>query len=64
MDISITILDNAMKFCMTLLHIHFEGGVSQFFYLGLIFYFMLLEKDVLKIYKKLPDFSCKIKTKP
>ena len=65
MDISITILDTAMKSCMTLLYIHSEGSVSQFFYLGLSFYFMLFRKtNVLKMYKKLPDFSCKIKTKP
>ena len=28
-DISVTTLDIAMKFCMTILHSHFEGGVSQ-----------------------------------
>ena len=44
MDISITILDNAMKFCMALLHIHSEGSVSQILYLGLSFYFMLFRK--------------------
>ena len=44
MDISITIVDNAMKSCMTLLHIHSERSVSQFFYLGLSFYFMLFRK--------------------
>ena len=30
-DISINILNNAMEFCMALLHIHSEGRVSQFF---------------------------------
>ena len=44
MDISITILDNAMKFCMALFHIHSEGSVSQILYLGLSFYFMLFRK--------------------
>ena len=44
MDISITILDNAMKFCMALLHIHSEGNVCQILYLGLSFYFMLFRK--------------------
>ena len=43
-DISITMLDNAMKFCMTLLHIHSEGTVSQILYLRLSFYFMLFRK--------------------
>ena len=36
MDFSITILDNAMKFCMALLHIHSEGSVSQILYLVFI----------------------------
>ena len=44
MDISITILDNAMTFCMALLHIHSQGSVSQILYLGLSFYFMLFRK--------------------
>ena len=43
-DISITILDNAMKLCMALLHTHSEGSVSQIFYIGLSFYFMLFRK--------------------
>ena len=33
-DISVTTQDIARKFCMTLLHIHIEGSVSQIFYLG------------------------------
>ena len=43
-DISITIKDNAMKFCKALLHTHSKGSVSQVFYLGLSFYFMLFRK--------------------
>ena len=43
-DISITMLDNAMKFCMALLHIHSEGRVSQILYLCPSFYFMLFRK--------------------
>ena len=39
-DISITLLDNAITFCMAPLYIHSEGKVSQIFYLGLSFYFM------------------------
>ena len=39
-DISVTTLDITMKFSMTALHIHFEGSVSQNFYLGPSFYFM------------------------
>ena len=39
-DISATTLDITMKFSMTALHIHFEGSVSQNFYLGPSFYFM------------------------
>ena len=39
-DISVTTQDIAMKFCMTILHIHSEGSVSQIFYLGPSFYFM------------------------
>ena len=39
-DISVTTLDITMKFSMTALHIHFEGTVSQNFYLGPSFYFM------------------------
>ena len=40
-DISVTTLDITMKFSMTALHIHSEGSVSQIFYLGPSFYFML-----------------------
>ena len=40
-DISVTTLDITMKFSMTALHIHSEGSVSQIFYLGSSFYFML-----------------------
>ena len=36
-DISINILNNAMEFCMALLHTNSEGRVSQIFYLGLSF---------------------------
>ena len=39
-DISVTKLDIALKFCMIALRIHFEGSVSQIFFLGLHFYFM------------------------
>ena len=39
-DISVTTLDITMKLPMTALHIHFEGSVSQNFYLGPRFYFM------------------------
>ena len=41
MDILVTTLDITMKFSMTALHIHFEGSVSQIFYLGPSFYFIL-----------------------
>ena len=40
-DISVTTLDITMKFSMTALHIHSEGSVSQIFYFGPSFYFML-----------------------
>ena len=40
-DISVTTLDITMKFSMTALHIHSKGSVSQIFYLGPSFYFML-----------------------
>ena len=40
-DISVTTLDITMKFSMTALHIHSEGSMSQIFYLGPSFYFML-----------------------
>ena len=39
-DISVTTQDIAMKFCMTILHVHSEGSVSQILYLGPSFYFM------------------------
>ena len=39
-DISVTTQDIAMTFCMTILHIHIEGSVSQIFYLGPRFCFM------------------------
>ena len=39
-NISVTTQDIAMKCCMTILHIHIEGSVSQIFYLGPSFYFM------------------------
>ena len=39
-DISITTKDIAMKFCMTILHICFEGSMSQIFYLGPSFHFI------------------------
>ena len=41
MDILVTTLDITMKFSMTALHVHLEGSVSQIFYLGPSFYFML-----------------------
>ena len=56
MDISITILDTAMKSCMTLLHIHSEGSVSQIFYLGLSFYFMLFRKKCFENIQKVTRF--------
>ena len=37
---SVTIAYKDLKFCLLSLHIHSEGIVSQFFYLGLSFYFM------------------------
>ena len=43
-DISTAILDNAMNFCMALLHIDFEGNMSQIFYLGLSSYFTSFRK--------------------
>ena len=39
-DISVTTLDITMTFSMAALHIHFEGSLSQIFYLGPSFYFM------------------------
>ena len=43
-NISVTTQDIAMKFCMTILHIHSEGSVSEIFYLGPSFYFMRFRK--------------------
>ena len=51
-----------MQFCMVLLHTYSEGRVSQIFYLGFSFYFMLFRKNVSKVSKKLPVFLNKIKT--
>ena len=39
-DISVTTLDIAMNFFMTVLHFHSEGSVSQIFYLGPHLHFM------------------------
>ena len=39
-DISVTVADIILKFCMLVLHILPEGSVSQIFYLGPSFYFM------------------------
>ena len=39
-DISVTTLDITMTFSMTALNIHYEGSLSQIFYLGPNFYFM------------------------
>ena len=39
-DISITVADIILKFCMLVLHILPEGSMSQIFYLGPSFYFM------------------------
>ena len=39
-DISVTTEDIAMKFCMTILHIHIKGSLSQIFYLGPSFCFI------------------------
>ena len=38
--ISVTIAYKDLKICLLSLHTHSEGTVSQFFYLGLSFYFM------------------------
>ena len=43
-DILITIQDIDTKICMTFFHINYEGSVSQNFYLGPSFYFMLSRK--------------------
>ena len=56
MDISKTILDNAMKSCMTLLHINSEGSMSHFLYLGLSFYFMLFRKICFENIQKVTRF--------
>ena len=39
-DISITVADIILKFCILVLYILPEGSVSQIFYLGPSFYFM------------------------
>ena len=39
-DISITVADIILKFCMLVIHILPEGSVSQIFHLGPSFYFM------------------------
>ena len=56
-----------MEFSEIPLHIYFEGSVSQNFYLGPSFYFMLCRKkdlkNIPKYTKKLPVFLYKIKTK-
>ena len=39
-DISITVADIILKFCILVLHILSEGSVSQIFHLGPSFYFM------------------------
>ena len=39
-DISITVADIILKFCMVVLHILPEGSLSQIVYLGPSFYFM------------------------
>ena len=39
-DISVTTQAIAMKICISILHIHIEGSVSQIFYLGPSFCFM------------------------
>ena len=36
-DISITVRDVTMKLYMTILHVHYEGNMSQILYLGLGF---------------------------
>ena len=55
-DISVTTLDITMKFSMTALHIHSEGSVSQIFYLGPSFYFMLLCKKCFENIQKVARF--------
>ena len=39
-DISITVADIILKFCISVLHILSEGGMCQIFHLGPSFYFM------------------------
>ena len=39
-DISITVADIILKFCVSVLYVHPEGSISQIFYLGPKFYFM------------------------
>ena len=39
-DISVTTQDIAMKFCVTILHIHIEGSMSQILYVHSSFCFM------------------------
>ena len=39
-DISFTVLDIVLKFCMPVLYTHPEGSMSQILYLGPSFYFM------------------------
>ena len=39
-DISVTVADIILKFCMSVLHILPEGSVSQILYSGPSFYFM------------------------
>ena len=55
-DISVTTLDITMKFSMTALHIHSEGSVSQIFYLGPSFYFMLFRKKCFENIQKVARF--------
>ena len=39
-DISLTVADIILKFCILVLHILSKGSVSQIFHLGPSFYFM------------------------
>ena len=55
-DISITTQEIATKICMTILHINCEGSVSQMFYLGPSFYFMLSRKLSFENIKKVNRF--------
>ena len=45
---SVTIAYKDLKFCLLSLHIHSEVTVSQFFYLGLSFYFMSKTGNIFK----------------